>query len=422
MTGNGKTCDVLVVGGGPAGAATATLAAQKGRSVILLEKEQFPRFRIGESFMPATWWSFERLGVLEKLRNAGFTRKHSVQFYLKDGRPTQPFYFSEIDPHESSVTWQVDRATFDQLLLDHAAESGVEVHQGAPVKEILFEGERACGARVSLSGGKDTVVRAKVVVDASGQNSILARRLGLRRYDARLKNSAIFTRYKGAVRDSGRDEGATLVMHTTNGDAWFWYIPLAGDVVSVGVVGPIDYLIKGRSGDPAKVFDEEVALCPGLVPRIRDREQASAMQVLRDFSYISDKIAGDGWILAGDAFGFLDPIYSSGVLLALKSAEFAADSIEEAFRADDFSASRLGRHGPRFVAGMEDLRRLVYAFYAPDFHFKSFLDRFPECRDGLTNLLVGNVFKQSSDGLFTKMGQMLDLPDYRPLVLPVEPR
>ena len=242
-----KTCDVLVVGGGPAGSATATLSAKMGRSVILLEKEQFPRFRIGESFMPATWWTFERLGVLEKLANAGFTRKHSVQFYLKDGRATHPFYFSDIDPRENSVTWQVDRGTFDKLLLEHAADCGAEVHQGSPVKEILFEDGRACGARASFQT-KDMIVRSKVVVDASGQNSILARHFGLRRFDPMLKNAAIFTRFKGALRDPGRDEGATLVMHTKMGNSWFWYIPLAGDVVSVGVVGPIEYLVKGQIG------------------------------------------------------------------------------------------------------------------------------------------------------------------------------
>lgn len=422
MSDNERHCDVLVVGGGPAGSATATLAAKMGRSVILLEKERFPRFRIGESFMPATWWTFERLGVLDKLAKAGFTRKHSVQFYLKDGRATRPFYFSDIDPRDCSITWQVDRGTFDKLLLEHAAECGVEVHQGSPVKEILFEGERACGALASLPETGDTVVRAKVVVDASGQNSILARRFGLRRFDPKLKNAAIFTRYKGAYRDPGIDAGATLVMHTNQGNSWFWYIPLAGDVVSVGVVGPIDYLVKGRASDPAVVFDEEVALCPGLVPRIQGREKVAPMQVLRDFSYISDRIAGDGWILAGDAFGFLDPIYSSGVLLALKGAEFAADAIDDAFRSGDFSAARLGRHGPRFVAGMEDLRRLVYAYYAPDFHFKAFLDRFPECRAGLTGLLVGNVFRQSSVELYGKMAQVLDLPGYEPLALPGQPR
>jgi len=414
--------DVIVIGGGPAGSATATLVAKQGRSVLLLEKETFPRFRIGESFMPATYWTFLRLGILDKLKAGHFTRKHSVQFFVKDGRPTVPFYFSDADPHESSSTWQVDRGEFDQLMLDHAAESGVDVRQGAAVQEVLFEGGRAVGVRADIPGAGLSEARAKVVVDATGQAALLAKTLKLQQFDSKLKNAAVFTRYKGALRDKGRDEGATLVLHTDNEQAWFWYIPLAGDVVSVGVVGLMDYLIKGRSGDPQQILDEEVARCPALQPRLTNARQVGWMRVLRDFSYISQRIAGDGWMLVGDAFGFLDPIYSSGVLLALKGAEFTADAIGEAFLAGDFSGARLGRHGPRFVEGMEALRHLVYAFYAPEFHFKHFLERHPQCRRDLTHVLSGNVFRHPTDGLYASMDAMLNLPGYRPLSLPESSR
>ncbi|HEY3174273.1 MAG TPA: NAD(P)/FAD-dependent oxidoreductase [Candidatus Polarisedimenticolia bacterium] len=411
------SCDVIVIGGGPAGSATAALLAMQGRSVILLEKEAFPRFRIGESFMPATWWSFEKLGLLDKLKASHFVRKHSVQFYLKDGHPTLPFYFSEVDPRESSVTWQVDRGEFDHLMLDHASECGVTVVQQAAVQEVLFEGTRAGGVRAAMPGGDIREIRARVVVDATGQSSLLSRALDLKSWDPQLKNAAVFTRYHGALRDPGIDAGATLVLHTENRDSWFWYIPLAGDVVSVGVVGPMQYLIAGRRGDPRRILEEEVARCPGLLPRLRGARQEDWIKVLRDFSYISTRIAGDGWVLVGDAFGFLDPIYSSGVLLALKGAELASESIGAAFETGDFSAARLGRHGPRFVEGMEALRRLVYAFYAPDFHFKTFLDRFPDCRDGITNLLSGNVYRVPTDGLYRSMDQVLRIPGYRPLSL-----
>lgn len=412
-----RTYDVIVIGGGPAGSATATLVARQGRSVLLLDKERFPRFRIGESFMPATWWSFEKLGLVEKLKATRFVRKHSVQFYLRDGHPTSPFYFSEVDPRESSVTWQVDRGEFDHLMLDHASECGVTVVQRAEVEEVLFEGTRAAGVRAAMPDGALTEIRARVVVDATGQSSLLSRTLNLKSWDPQLRNAAVFTRYQGALRDPGIDAGATLVLHTENRDSWFWYIPLAGDVVSVGVVGPMRYLIAGRQGDPQRILDEEVTRCPGLRPRLRGARQEAWVKVLRDFSYMSTRISGDGWILVGDAFGFLDPIYSSGVLLALKGAEFASESIAAAFETGDFSAARLGRHGPRFVEGMEALRRLVYAFYAPDFHFKAFLERFPECRSGITNLLSGNVYRVPTDGLFRHMDEVLHVPGYRPLRL-----
>ena len=412
-----RSWDVIVIGGGPAGSTTAALTAMQGRRVLLLEKERFPRFRIGESFMPATYWSFEALGLLDKLRSSDFQRKHSVQFYLKDGRATAPFFFSEVDPRESSSTWQVDRGEFDTLMLGHAAEKGVRVVQEALVHEVLFEQDRAVGVRATLPGEGELRLEAPVTVDATGQAALLSQSMKLKQYDAKLKNAAIFTRFDGAVRDPGVHEGATLVIHTDNEKAWFWYIPLAGGVVSVGVVGPMDYLIKGRSGDPQRVFDEEVARCPGLKPRLANARQSAGLRVLRDFSYISKQIAGDGWLLVGDAFGFLDPIYSSGVLLALKGGEMASESIAAAFESGDFSGRTLGRHGPRFVQGMEALRHLVYAFYAPEFHFKKFLDRFPDGRDGITHLLTGNAFTYDATGLFAEMDQMLPLEDYRPLSL-----
>ena len=413
--------DVIVIGGGPAGSTTATLLAKQGRRVLLLEREKFPRFRIGESLMPATYWTLERLGFLEAMKASAFPRKHSVQFYVKDGSPTRPFYFTDAHPHESSVTWQVDRGTFDQMLLRHAAASGVEVHEESPVAEVLFEDGRAVGVRAEMAGGGRTRLNARVVVDATGQSSLLSRTMRLKIVDPKLKNAAVFTRFRGALRDPGIDAGATLVLHTTTKDSWFWYIPLPDDVVSVGVVGLMKYLIVDRAGDPEQIFAEEVSRCPALQARVRGAERVGPMRVLRDFSYISTRIAGDGWVLVGDAFGFLDPIYSSGVLLALQGAEMAAETIGEALDAGDLSAARLGRHGPRFVAGMESMRRLVYAFYARDFHFKTFLERFPECRDDLTNMLMGNVFRFDPDGLFRSMNQMLDLTDYRPLALTGEP-
>ncbi len=410
--------DVIVIGGGPAGCTAATLSARQGRRVLLLEREQFPRFRIGESLMPATYWSLERLGVLEKLRATAFLRKHSVQFFVHDGRPTAPFYFSQVEDHDSPVTWQVDRAEFDRLLLEHAAEAGVEVHQGAPVRHVTFDGQRATGVVADLPDQAGASISAPVMVDATGQASLLSRTLKLKQIDPRLKNAALFTRYRGARRDAGVDEGATLILHTKDQESWFWFIPLPEDLVSVGVVGKLEYLMTERPGTPQQVYAEELRKCPALEERLQGAEQVTGIQAQKDFSYISRRIAGDGWILAGDAFGFLDPIYSSGVFLALKSGEMAADSIADAFEADDCSAARLGQHGDSLVAGIEALRRLVYAFYDRDFSFARFLRRFPDCRDDLTHLLMGNVFRREFNGLIGHLDEAMNLPpDYQPLRL-----
>lgn len=414
--------DAIVIGGGPAGSTAATLVARENRRVLLLDRERFPRFRVGESLMPATYWTLKRLGVLDKMKHSRFPRKHSVQFFSEQGKPGRPFYFSETDPHESSVTWQVDRLDFDQMLLDNARGAGVEVCQQANVKDVTFEGSRATGVRVELAGHEESMLRAKVVVDATGQTSLIARKLGLKKIDPQLKHASVFTRFSGAVRDPGIDEGATLIFQTSGGRSWFWSIPLPDGETSVGVVGPIGYLFKKGDRDLQAIWERELVICPALQERLRSATQLREPKALRDFSYISQRIAGDGWVMAGDAFGFLDPIYSSGVFLALQSAEFAADSIIEAFSRDDFSAAQLGKHGERFVAGMEGMRKLVYAYYDPDFHFARFFKQHPECRESMVDLLIGNVFRKPTDHLFATMSRFCDLPEARRLEPSEQPR
>ncbi len=421
-TGAPPEADVVVVGGGPGGAAAATLLSRAGWKTVLLERQAETGFRIGESLMPATYDTFERMGLLPKLRESRFPRKHSVQFFTKTGKASAPFYFHEIDPHERSVTWQVLRSEFDAMLLSHAREMGVDVRLNAPVKDVLFVDGRAVGVRVDDGTPSGATVRAKVVVDATGRRALLARKLGLLSDDPELRKATLFTHFEGAHRDTGIDEGATLVLHTRSENAWFWYIPLPDNRVSVGVVGAIEHLVTGRGSDPQRIFDEEVADCAPVAERIRRAKAVLPIQTMRDFSYRASRLAGDGWVLVGDAFGFLDPIYSSGVFLALKSGELAADAIDAALRDGDVSGERLGAFGPAFARGMEEMRKLVYAFYAKDFSFAKFLMRYPEHRKDITNLLVGNVFSESRNGLFTHMAQMCRLPDEAPLHTPDPPR
>ena len=233
--------------------------------------------------------------------------------------------------------------------------------------------------------------------------------------DPILKNASLYTRYRGAVRDCGIDEGATLILKTQSEKTWFWYIPLPDDTVSVGVVGPIQTLLGKRGGDLQRMFDEDVARCPALSGRIANASQVMPVKAVRDFSYISHRIAGDGWVVAGDAFGFLDPIYSTGVFFAMKSAEMAADSILDAFEKDDVSAASLGQHGDRFVHGMESLRKLVYAYYDESFSIAAFARDNREHRDTLVHLLIGNVFRRPVAGLFESMERSIELPEARTL-------
>lgn len=398
---------VIVIGGGPAGSTTATILAQHGIRTRLLEREPGPRFHIGESLMPDTYWTFRRLGILEQLKAGPCVKKYSVQFVNESGKESQPFYFFENNAHECSLTWQVVRSEFDQMLLDNAVRHGAEVRQGVRALEVLFEGDRATGVKVQHPDGRQEVMSCDVVVDATGQSSMIANRLKLREPDPCLRKASIWTYFKGAHRDPGLDEGATLVLATKGKRGWFWYIPQHNDMVSVGVVSDLEYLTDKSRGDLEAIFYQEVENCPAVKRRIEVGERATGFYATKDFSYRCTRIAGDGWVMVGDAFGFLDPIYSSGVFLALKSGEMAADAIAAGLAKGDLTGAQLGAWGPTFLQGMERMKRLVYAFYE-GMSFGQFLRRFPECKRAIIDLLIGDVFKDSVDQVIEPMAQFLE--------------
>jgi len=392
--------EVVVIGGGPAGATTATLVAQQGRSARLYERERFPRYHVGESLIPETFWVLDRLGILPELRGGPFVEKHSVQFVSEQGRLSEPFYFADYKPHESARTWQVTRQDFDQLMLDNARRHGVDVREGMRVLDVLFEGGRAVGVRTVDEAGVEEDVRCHVVVDAAGQSGLILDRLGLRQWDPLLKKAAIWSYFKGAAREQGRDAGATLVMQTAGKVGWFWYIPLQNDITSIGVVAPFDHLFKNRdSKDLGAIFSEEVARCPGLQPRIAEAERVGPYRAAKEYSYRSSKVAGDGWVLVGDAFGFLDPLYSSGILLALKSGALAADAIAAGLERGDVSEAALGCWGPDYVAGLERMRKLVCGFY-DGLNFGKLVRDHGHAKPLITDILIGDIFKGNIDALW----------------------
>lgn len=398
--------DVIVMGGGPSGSTCATLLAQKGYKVVLFERDHFPRFHIGESLIPHTWHILSRLGLLDWMRTGHFTKKYGVRFVNEHGKLSEPFHFSEHDPHESSQTWQVRRSEFDHKLLTNAGEQGVEVHEGVRVLDVIFEGTRAVGVRIVTEDGQEKEVRAKVVVDACGQSSRIIDKLGLREWDPILRKAAVWTYWKGAVRDPGVDGGATIVIQVKGKAGWFWYIPLHDDIVSVGVVAADDYLFSNRtSKDLESIYFEEVERCPGLQPRIANAERCDIFRAQKEYSYRTKQAAGDGWVLVGDAFGFLDPLYSSGVLLALTSAAMAADAIGDALAVNDPSEANLRKWEANYNTGMDRMRRLVCEFY-DGLNFGRLIRRHPDKKGLVTDVLIGNIFKDDIDQLWPLIDEL----------------
>ncbi|MCA9081992.1 MAG: FAD-dependent oxidoreductase, partial [Planctomycetaceae bacterium] len=307
------TYDVVVIGGGPAGATVATLLAEQGHSVVVLERHEFPRFHIGESLIPETYWTLERLGLVEQLKASAYPKKYSVQFVSDGWKESAPFYFDMHNPHESSQTWQVERADFDKMLIDNAVSKGAVVRTGAQVLDVLFDGDRAVGVRVKLAdalgqASDSREIRAQVVVDATGTSTFLVNRLGLKKSDPVLQKGTIWSYFKGALRDPGKDEGATIILQTEGKRSWFWYIPLRDDIVSVGCTGAMNYMFpKGGGSSPEATFQRELERCPALQKRLANATRCMDFYTTKDYSYRSTQPAGDGWALCGDAFGFIDP-------------------------------------------------------------------------------------------------------------------
>jgi flavin-dependent dehydrogenase len=258
------------------------------------------------------------------------------------------------------------------------------------------------GVTLKRADGKIYEVRSQVLVDATGQQAFLANRLELRVDNPKLQKVAIWGYYRGARRDPGEHGGATIILHTCDKASWFWYIPLADDVTSIGVVGDRDYLLKGR-GQPSDVFEDELVKCPALIERLMNAELTSELRTAKEFSYSTKQNAGDGWVMVGDAWGFIDPIYSSGVYFALRSGELAADAIVAGLRCGDTTASQLSGWYEDFETGTQWIRKLVDAYYNNDFSFGRFLRDYPQHAGNLTDLLIGRIFHDGAGEIFNDM-------------------
>ena len=401
--------DVIIIGAGPAGTTAGALLAEKGRRVLILEKAKFPRYHIGESLMPYCWFTLSRLGLVEEMERRAFTKKYSVQFVTQDGRQSQPFYFFQHYDHPSAVTWQIERSEFDQMMLDNARSKGAEVREQTPVQRILSDDTgRTIGVEATGPDGVTFHVHAPVTLDCSGRERVAKGRDGWFSKDPALNKIAVWSYWRGAKRDPGIDAGNTTVAYV-EGRGWFWYIPLKADILSVGVVAEKDYLFSD-SKDPAQILAREIERNAWIKEHLAEGTQFGEYWVTAEFSYRSKHPAGDGLVLAGDAFAFLDPVFSSGVFLALKSGELAADAIDAALTAGDTSAARFESYGATLCRGIENMRKLVYAFYDDGFSFGKMIKAHPTQRGRLTDCLIGDLFELDFTDLHRAMREFAELP------------
>ena len=358
------TYDVAIIGGGPAGSTAAALLARAGRRVLVLERDKFPRFHIGESLLPFSMQAFTRLGLHEKFAKAGFMDKFGGEMYGACGGDGVKFYFEDGFRSQTDRSYQVTRADFDKLLLDHAAENGAEVREETGVSDIEFSDE---GATLRISGktdGTEEEIRARYVIDASGRNSILSAKFKLKKNYEHLQKLSVFAHYDGLIRAEGRDGTLTRMVRAI--DRWFWVIPLSATRTSVGVV--LDGEVYKKSKLSAEDFLEQaIQDQPLLMEQMRHAERVTPVRTAADFSYRSTRLYGDRWMLAGDAAGFIDPVFSSGVFLAVLAGEQAADALQVVLDRPAKRKKLFARYARNINKAMDVYLRFVDAWYSKEF-------------------------------------------------------
>ncbi|MEV5769195.1 NAD(P)/FAD-dependent oxidoreductase [Micromonospora sp. NPDC052213] len=354
--------DVIVVGGGPAGSSTAGLLAQEGHRVLLLEREKFPRYHIGESLISGVTLTLDALGVRERMAELRFQIKHGGSL-LWGADQTAPwsFRFREIRDARFDYSWQVRRAEFDAMLLDRARELGVVVVEGATVRGPLTDGDRIAGVSYQFRGEADPIdARAAIVVDASGQQRWLGRHFGLVSWHDDLRNMATWSYYAGALRYPGDHEGDLLVESRSHG--WLWYAPLSPTLTGIGYVTPSDRFVESGL-PPEQLLEKQIAESNEVSWLTSGARRVDVYRTARDWSYACSQFSGPGWVLVGDAAAFIDPLLSSGVTLAMRGALSLSRAVHEALAAPEKERHLMQVYEDRyrdFLAALIDLIRFFY--------------------------------------------------------------
>ena len=384
-------CDVLVIGSGPAGSTAGALLAQRGHRVAILEKEHHPRFHIGESLLPANLPLFERLGVAKAIKDIGI-EKWAAEFVSPwHANKSETFWFGDAWDKSMPFSYQVRRSEFDEILIRNATRLGAEVIEGCRVRNVIFAPDRS-GAIVQAQheDGRTQHWHARFVVDASGRDTLLGRQFEIKRRNPRHNSSALYAHFTGAARHAGRDAGNITIFWFEHG--WFWLIPLADGATSIGAVVWPHYL-KGRTKPVKEFFLDTIALCPALAERLAHATLSSAVEATGNFSYACTRTHGPNYLLIGDAFTFIDPVFSSGVLLAMQGGFVGAETIDTCLNAPAGAASALAHFDRQVRIGPMEFSWFIYRVTNPTMR-----DMFMapsnvwRVKEALLSLLAGDIF------------------------------
>ena len=381
--------DVAVIGGGPGGSSAATALARRGRSVVVLERERFPRFHIGESQLPWTNEILRDLGVRDTIAASGFVEKWGASFRGPDGPDERYADFSNALETPTPQTFQVLREKFDEILLRHSEKCGARVLEEHRLLDAEFDSDGVTLGFADRLGGAGTM-RVGVVVDASGRAGILVKRFGRHEHDPLLLNIAVHAQYEGIPRASGRRAG-DIRMFTRPDMGWLWFIPLSDTVISVGAVIPQVVHRRESKATPEESLTHYLASTPAALPLLERARRVSPARFDADYSYLATRAAGDRWVAVGDAAAFLDPVFSTGVMLAMQGGLEVAEAIDAGLRAGDVSARAFARYERAVRGRYHHFRRFAVGFYDPAFR-KLWYSRPPirSIFDAVVSVLAGN--------------------------------
>lgn len=382
-------CDVLVVGGGPAGATIGTLLAERGRDVVVMEKAHHPRFHIGESLLPANVALLDRLGVREQVERIGMP-KWGVEFVSPEHEHRSYIEFADAWDKSMPYAWQVRRSDFDEILFRNAAKKGARTLEGYRVREVAFDDDGAT-VQVELDDGARQTWRTRFLIDASGRDTLLANQFKCKAKHPKHSSAAVYGHFRGARRLEGKKEGNITILWFEHG--WFWFIPLADGTTSIGAVC-WPYYLKTRKKPMREFFDDTIALCPELKARLEGAELVgNEVHATGNYAYTSNHCSGERYLMLGDAYAFIDPVFSSGVYLAMQSAFEGVDVVEATLDRPGLAASKRAHFDKRMRFGPREFSWFIFRVTNPTMR-QFFMEPANPLRvqEALLSLLAGDIF------------------------------